>query len=139
MDGRAFLDVAERLAQGLTESDWRTSAGRAYYALMLEGRAALGRWGFMLPPHEQVHRFVRLRLTYAPDSDLKQVGRRLEELGLLRNRADYQIEKPGPFASAIGAAQAVLKARDAISRLDQVDGDAARRAAAIAGIRSAFP
>lgn len=139
MDGRAFLDVAQRLAHELTESDWRTAAGRAYYALMLESRAALGRWGFHLPPHEQVHKFVRLRFTYAPDPDLKQVGLKLEELGLLRNRVDYAIEKPGPFASASIAAQAVMKARDAIARLDQVDGDAARRAAAITGIRAAFP
>ena len=139
MDGRAFLDVAQRLAQGVTEADWRTSAGRAYYALMLEGRATLGRWGFLLPPREQVHKFVRLRFLYAPDPDLKQVGQRLEQLGLLRNRGDYQLDKPGLFATASGAAQAVLKARDAIAHLDQVDGDAARRVAAIAGIRSAFP
>ena len=38
MDGRAFLNVARRLAQEPTEADWRTAAGRAYYALMLEGK-----------------------------------------------------------------------------------------------------
>ena len=71
MDGRAFLDVAQRLLQASTEADWRSAAGRAYYALMLEGRAALQRWGFTIPRTEQIHRFVRLHFLYAGDSDMR--------------------------------------------------------------------
>jgi hypothetical protein len=139
MDGRAFADVAGRLSHEVTEADWRTAAGRAYYALLSEGRVALQRWGFTLPRRDQLHAFVRLRFLYAPDADLKQVGRALDELVLLRNRADYQLDKPGPFVSAAAAQQAVLKARDAIALLDRIEGDPARRAAAIAAIRTAFP
>jgi hypothetical protein len=92
MDGRAFLLVAQRLAQASSEADWRTAAGRAYYTLMLEAREALRRWGFSIPKGDQIHRFVRLRLPYAADSDLRDVSLTLEESGKLRAEADYQIE-----------------------------------------------
>jgi hypothetical protein len=78
MDGRAFLVVASELAQGPTEAHWRAAAGRAYYALMLEGRDALQRWGFPIPPRDQVHAFVRLRFIFATDVDFKEVGYALE-------------------------------------------------------------
>jgi hypothetical protein len=135
MDGRAFLDVAQRLSQERTEADWRSAVGRAYYGLLLEGRAALRRWGFVSPPRDQVHRFVRLCLVYAADQDLKNIGRALEELQKLRNQADYEPEQVGRFASSLVAQQAVAKARAAIALLDHVETDANRRAAAIATIR----
>ncbi|HEV3448967.1 MAG TPA: hypothetical protein VG099_30300 [Gemmataceae bacterium] len=113
MEGRAFLDVAERLVLGSTEADWRSAAGRAYYAVMLECRAALRRWGFTIPKGEQVHRFVRLRFLYASDTDLKTVAHRLEQVGLLRNQSDYELESPGPFASDSQAAQATRWGRNA--------------------------
>jgi len=50
MDGRAFLGVAQEMALGRTEAHWRAAVGRAYYALMLEGRDFLQRWGFVPPP-----------------------------------------------------------------------------------------
>jgi hypothetical protein len=68
MKGRAFLGAAREMAAGTTEDRWRTAAGRAYYALMLEGREALRRWGFSVPPRHNVHAFVRLRLVFAADS-----------------------------------------------------------------------
>jgi hypothetical protein len=135
MDGRAFLDVARRLAQQRTEADWRTASGRAYYSLLLEGKAALERWGFLSPPRDRVHRYVRLCFTYASERDLKTVGRTLEALLILRNEADYEPKTPGKFASAAAAQQAVRDAASALSLLDQIDGDAGRRAAAIASIR----
>ncbi len=135
MDGRAFLDVAEELSRGATETHWRAAAGRAYYALMLEGRDLLHRWGFDPPPRENVHSFVRLRLLYSSDGDLKRVGRTLEDLVQRRNMADYGLDTPGDFASAERAIEAIHKAGDAISWLDLVDGDTPRREAAIASIQ----
>jgi hypothetical protein len=135
MDGRAFLDVAQRLAKESTEADWRTAAGRAYYALLEEGRLMLKRWGFTPGPREPLHSFVRLRFVYATDQDLKDIGWKLDDLVRLRNKADYQLEKPGPFASDAAAQGAVSMARDAIALLDGIDGDPTHRAAAIAGIR----
>src|SRR4051794_12933493 len=139
MDGRAFLQSARDLLAVPSEANRRAAAGRAYYALLHEGRGALDRWGFVIPPRESLHRFVRLRFVLAAHPDLIQVGRALEDLGQLRNQADYQLATPGPFATAARAVQAVALAQTAINLLDQVEADPARRAAAIAAIRAAWP
>jgi hypothetical protein len=139
MDGRAFLKVAQALAQGVTEADWRSAANRAYYALMLEAREALLRWGFPLPHRDQVHSFVRLRFITANDRDLKAIGQALEELGRLRNMADYQLGYFVRFRSAGTAQQSVQDARTAIALLDTCEADPVRRAAAIAAIRGTLP
>jgi hypothetical protein len=139
MNPRAFLDLAQELLGGPTEAHWRAAAGRAYYAVMLQCRDTLERWGFMAPPRDQVHTFVRLRFVYAPDRDMQFIGSALEDLGRLRNRADYQLNPSRPFANAVASDQAVQQARQALVGLDQVDADLPRRAAIIAGIRAAFP
>ena len=97
MDGRALLDVARELAAGSSEAHWRSSVGRAYYALLHQVLEMLLRWGFSLPPRDKVHTFARLKLVYATDADLKRIGLTLEALGRLRNAADYQLSLSGPF------------------------------------------
>jgi hypothetical protein len=139
MDGRAFLEVAERLALRSTEEDWRTATGRAYYGLMQECRAALERWGFPSPRRDQLHAFVRLHFTYPADRDLRQIGDALELLGQSRNRADYQLAHPGPFADRRNVKRFIQEARDNLALLDAIEADPARRTAAIAAVRAAFP
>lgn len=139
MNGRAFLDVAKELVQGTTEAHWRAAAGRAYYALMLEVWDALSRWGFVVPPREPIHTFVRLRCRYAADPDLKRVGDAVDWLGRLRNHADYQPATPGPFQRSLRVKQAIAEAEAGLVRPDQIDGDATRRTASIASIRVNFP
>jgi hypothetical protein len=102
MNGRAFLAAARHLLTGGAEPHWRAAVGRAYYALLHEGRAALDRFGFPLPPRESIHSFVRLRLTFPADSDLRFIGQILEELGWLRNQADYQLAVSALFTKAPG-------------------------------------
>ncbi len=135
MRGRDFLAVAKRSGQGKTEADWRDAAGRAYYALLLEARDALWRWGFVAPRRDQIHAFVRLRFSYAANADLQTIGYTLDHLARLRNEADYQTDIPGRFTSSKAANQAITKAEQEIAFLDQIDGDAARRQAAIALIQ----
>jgi hypothetical protein len=139
MDGRAFLDVAERLALRQTEEDWRTSAGRAYYGLFQECRAALEDWGYVPASGEQVHRFVRLHFAFPADADLKAIGQTLEDLGRLRNQADYQLGTPGAFATAKATRDAVVAARKALALRDAIVADAQRRATAVAAVQAAFP
>jgi hypothetical protein len=139
MLGRAYLELAREILKGGTEVHWRGALGRAYYGLMLECREALFRWGFPLPPRENVHNFVRLRFSVPAHADLKRIGDVLDPLCRLRNRSDYDLSAVPAFASGAIAQQAVQDVALAIALLDAIDGDPARRAAAVAAIRAAFP
>jgi len=131
MDGRALLALGRELAAGSTEAHWRSSVGRAYYALMHEVLGALWRWGFALPPRDTVHTFARLKFVYATDPDLKRIGLTLEALGRLRNAAGYQPGTSGPFVSPRIAASALNDAESGIALLDAIETDPARRARAV--------
>jgi hypothetical protein len=139
MQGRAYLELARVIFSGGTEVHWRGAAGRAYYALMLECRDALFRWGFTLPPRENVHNFVRQRFSYPNHPDLKVIGLTVDWLGQLRNKADYDLSALPAFASPKRADQAIHEADKALALLDAIEGDPARLAAAIAAIKVAFP
>lgn len=139
MDGRAYLDVARDLVRGPTEAHWRAGAGRAYYALLLEGRDALGRWGFTPPSRDQVHYFVAERFRTPSDPDLQRIGDWMDRLRILRNQADYVLSSSIHFRSRVKAQQAVHDAGAALTLLDQIDGSLQRRTFAVAAIRAAFP
>jgi hypothetical protein len=140
MRGREFLDVARLLLKTNLEANWRAATGRAYYALFLESRDALVRWGFAGFRRDQAHMSVRLKFVYARDNDLKSIGDDLELLGNRRNAADYQIDSPGRFFSdEVEAVQMIDYADRAIELLDRIDADSALRASAIEAIRSGSP
>jgi hypothetical protein len=102
---------------------------------LLECREALSRWGFPLPPRQGVHVWVRLRFLYAPDKDLHAIGVALDRLCQRRNRADYNLATAVQFSTGGAAGRWVQAAADALALLDQIDGDPARRAAAVASIQ----
>jgi hypothetical protein len=138
MDGRAFLQAARVLSASLSEPNWRSATGRAYYGLLHEGHAALGRWGFVLPPRANIHTFVRLRFNTGTHPDLVAVSRALDNLGRWRNEADYHLTSPGLFATASLAGRALSFAQTTIGLLDTDEADPARRAV-IAALRAAWP
>jgi hypothetical protein len=136
MQGREFLELAHELfSPGASARHWRAAIIHAYYALLLECREAMSRWG--LPPlaHQQVHAQVRLRLVYSTDPDLKELGFRLEQLGKHRNSASYDLRDLSMFRSEVEADQDVQAATDALALLDAIEADAARRAAALSSMR----
>ena len=139
MKGREFLKSARDLLAVGGEHNWRTALGRAYYALVHEGADSLLRWGFPKPPGEQIHRFVRLRFDSTPHSDFRPIGLTLDQIGRLRNQADYQLSHPGVFVNGVVAGQAARDASDAIAHLDAIEADSVRLAAAIAALRKAWP
>src|SRR5262249_3042191 len=136
MQGREFLELArEVLAFGALPRHWRGVIIHAYYALVLECRDTMSRWG--LPPltRQQVHAQIRLRLLYSTDPDLKWIGQELEELGKHRNLASYDLRTLSLFSTAADAQNDVKRAADALTLLDTIDADPARRAAAVSSIR----
>jgi hypothetical protein len=135
MEGRTLLDVGRDLAAGPTEAHWRSSVGRAYYALSHEVLGALRRWGFAPPPRDKVHTFARLKFVYASNPDLKRIGLTLEALAQLRDAADYQLGTSGPFVSPKIAASIMKDAESAVALLDAIEADPARRAAAVRTIQ----
>jgi hypothetical protein len=139
VQGRDFLDLAREIIRGGTEKHWRGAAGRAYYALMLECRDALFRWGFALPLRETVHTFARDRFQAPNHRDLRAIGDPLARLGRLRNRADYEFGPLRDFSTAGPAQLSLTEAAAALVVLDGIDNDLARRRQAIAAIRAVFP
>lgn len=133
MPGRGFLEVARDVAVGSTEFHWRAAVVHAYYALVLECRDVLFRWGFTMPRRDNMHSWVRLRFTYASDAGLKHIGAALDILVRQRNEANYDLQS-STFTSPQVAQDAIQGAVDALALLDQIDADPARRAAAIAAI-----
>jgi hypothetical protein len=136
MRGREFLALArELLSFGKTQRHWRAVAIHAYYALLLECREAMTRWGLPALARQQVHGQVRLRLVYATDSDLKRIGDKLEILARRRNAASYDLHALTLFSSANAARDDITMVADTLALLDAIDADPSRRAAAIAAIK----
>ncbi len=134
MAGRGFLNPARDSVRGATSDHWRSAAVDTYYALMLECRDTLLRWGLTLPRRDNLHTWVRLRFLYAKHAELKGIGDVLEDLGKLRNKASYDQSPLAEFASPKAAQDSIQDSADALALLDAIDGDPARRAAAIASL-----
>jgi hypothetical protein len=135
MQGRAFLDVARALAATSTEPYRRATVIHAYYALFLECRDALSRWGIGIVPKQNVHSAVRLRFVFVSDKDLKTLGFALDRWCRKRNAASYDLGALADFATDRLVRDAIAETTTALTLLDAIESDPARRAAAIA----AFP
>ncbi len=135
MRGREFLELAKELLPGTLPRHWRGIIIHAYYGLLLECREAMARW--RLPPltRLQLHSQVRLRLVFANDTDLKQIGYVLEELGRHRNRANYDLFPYPDLSSGSLALNDLNVATIHLALLDRIGGNPFRRAAVIASIR----
>jgi uncharacterized protein (UPF0332 family) len=120
MNGRDFLSVADDLAAGLTEAEWRSAVSRAYYAAFHVARDLLSQCGFDVPRVEAAHAYLWLRLTNAGHPDVQYAGLDLRHLRIARNRADYDLDLPFTQASAFAQAQT---AADIIQLLEAVGAD----------------
>jgi 16S rRNA A1518/A1519 N6-dimethyltransferase RsmA/KsgA/DIM1 with predicted DNA glycosylase/AP lyase activity len=134
MQGRAFLDVARTLVSAATEPYWRATVVHAYYALFLECRDALSRWGVAFTPRPNVHSAVRLRFYYVSDPSLKQLSFFLDRWCRKRNDASYNMGALLDFANNRLAQDAIQEITAALALLDAIEADPIRRAAAIAAL-----
>src|SRR5438093_12252701 len=89
MDFREFIGLAEALASGGTEAEWRTAVSRAYYGAFHVGCDLLRIVGFSVPQADRAHAFISMRLMNGTDDDVIEAGQRLSDLRSRRNQADY--------------------------------------------------
>jgi uncharacterized protein (UPF0332 family) len=120
MDAREFLRLAETLARGTSEVEWRSAVSRAYYAAFHLARDLLFHCSFTVPRADRAHAYLWLRLAHAGDPDVENAGSDLNTLRGSRNRADYDLGRPFPQSTA---ASQVHLARETIRRLAAADQD----------------
>src|SRR5438270_1105412 len=115
MDFRDYLRLADTLAKGTTEAEWRSASSRAYYAAFHVARRLLLALGFRVPQADRAHGYLWLRRSNAGAADVKKAGSLLNDLRRERNRADYDDHRTLIQA---GAAQNVRFAEEVIQALD---------------------
>jgi hypothetical protein len=108
MNPQEFLDLADELALGVREGDWRTSVSRAYYAAFHAVRLLFTKAGFVVPQGEQAHAYLWRRLSNSGHPDTIQAGRDLSDLRRVRNWAEYDLARPFPQTTAIGRVAAAI-------------------------------
>src|SRR5688572_16911912 len=119
MNGIDFLPVAAKLSSdpASNEAEWRTSAGRSYYALfnhVLETLESI-RPLFAQDPSDHTRAVKYLKSMSV--RDLKSVGQDLSDLRIVRNQADYEM---GSVVSHPQCQLALTKAANAVKKLDGV-------------------
>ena len=124
MDPRDFLATAGRLLAGEpTEADCRTCVSRAYYAVFLTVRDIMCRrvsialrsaaLGGRRPSHVKTIRCLR----GASDSEVRCLGKELDNLYSARLDADYEMAKS---FSRDRAQEELANARDTVADIDRV-------------------
>ncbi len=115
MNFRDFLPLADTLAKGSSEAEWRTACSRGYYAAFHVARQLLLALGFRVPQGDRAHGYLWLRLSNAGEPQVQRAGRFLNDLRRERNHADYDEHRT--IIRGI-AAQCVQRAEDIIQALD---------------------
>jgi uncharacterized protein (UPF0332 family) len=115
MNWRDFLLLANRLAAGPAEADWRTAVSRAYYAAFHVAHGLLTDLNFTVPRADRAHQYLVYRLSNSGEAVVEQAGRDLDTLRRLRNRADYD---EFPALTQAQAAAAVQMTANIIQALD---------------------
>jgi uncharacterized protein (UPF0332 family) len=115
MNFRDYLTLADVLARGTTEVEWRSASSRAYYAACHVARLLSLNLRFRVPHADRAHGYLWLRLSNAGHAETETVGRLLGSLRQERNRADYDERRAISQATAI---QHVRTADDIIRALD---------------------
>jgi uncharacterized protein (UPF0332 family) len=102
MDARDFLNLADALASGGTEAEWRSAVSRLYYAAFHVARDLVRNLGFVVPRADRAHSFVYLRLANCGDPQVQWAAHSLNNLRQLRNEADYDLSLRFAQAQAQG-------------------------------------
>lgn len=72
MDFRAYVALAEALASGSTEAEWRSAVSRAYYGFFHVACTLLRNLGFEVPMSDRAHGYAILRLSNSGNDEIKE-------------------------------------------------------------------
>jgi len=116
MNGRDFLPLATRLAEGTTEADWRSAVSRAYYAAFHVARRLFFDLKFTVPRADRAHQYLVFRLAALEVScgpwnaeTMKTVFAEAFYFLTLLNPSDPAHAKAGAFTSCHGIQFAPLR------------------------------
>ena len=103
----------------------RTALGRSYYAVYLLVRAEISRRHGIAPRHLQ-HGAVYTRLqSSTANDDVRRLGRKLEWMYTLRQKADYELDPDSPWREHLhdveGAEAIALTALELAQAIPQLD------------------
>lgn len=115
MNFRNYLTLADILARGASEAEWRSASSRAYYATFHVARLLLLDLRFRVPQADRAHGYLWLRLSNAGHTETATAGRLLGGLRQERNRADYDERRTITQAIAIDnvrSAEEIIQALD---------------------------
>jgi len=91
MEAEEFLKSAEILIKGNQEVDYRNAASRAYYCAFHLCRNFLNKQFDSQIGDEASHTRVICKLKDSPNSKLRKLGNKLEQVKRLRHAADYRL------------------------------------------------
>ncbi len=118
MEGKEFLEVAERLSNSNHEADRRTSVSRSYYAMFNHIKSFLKpKITFTNTPED--HRKIYYYFHNCGVEEAEDIASGLNVLRQKRNDADYNMNATG-FDSK-NCALLYLKAKISINKFDKID------------------
>ncbi len=108
MNPEEYLELAAEWVNGDREGEWRSAVSRAYYAVFHVASQLLTQAGFAVPDSERAHAYLWRRLANSGHPDVQRAGNDFAFLRSMRNRADYDMNRPFTQAVALGQVQVAL-------------------------------
>jgi uncharacterized protein (UPF0332 family) len=91
MEGKEFLNVAQKLTQMRSEAAIRSAFSRVYYAVFNTGSKLLAELGFVLPKDAAAHEQLYQRLNNSGISEIVKIADVIKDWRKKRVRADYDM------------------------------------------------
>lgn len=125
MEGKAFLDIAVKLAQMRVEPALRSAVSRAYYSAYISCIQFLRELGFRFDPSAPAHDKVYHYLNNCGVAEIESAARALNKLRKHRNEADYDMAS-SKFMSALECQWDIAHAQSIISQIEKCHKDPLR-------------
>jgi uncharacterized protein (UPF0332 family) len=117
MEGKEFLDSAQKMLQFHSEAAIRSAVSRIYYAVFNTGKTLLHELGFVLPKDAAAHEELYRRLYNSGLSEIQETANWLFDMRRKRVNADYDMLSRD-FQSHKSCALDIARAKLTIAQLE---------------------